>query len=237
MNKKLGTRRAASLALAVAAFATLSAFALAVGARAQEHSGHSGHGQTADVPPGLHFIDMAAAHHRQGVETARLAETKAQSAAVKAFAARTASAQEEELKTLQWHRDNHYAGRPLMDEGQTAAHMRAMPGHGAMDAAGDMAKLRAASGRAFDRLFLDTMTRHHEMMVGMAREAATKAEHAEIRELARKSAESQQAEISEMNRLKASLGGAAARKSPAKTSRKPAAKKPAAKKPSHAGHH
>ena len=76
------------------------------------------------------------------------------------------------------------------------------------------------------------------MAVDTSKEAEIKAEHAELRELARKTAAKQQGEIAEMNRLRASLGGArtttktAARKPVAKK-KKPAARKPAA----HTGHH
>jgi hypothetical protein len=102
-----------------------------------------------------------------------------------------------------------------------------------------MRKLQAAEGRAFDRLFLDTMTHHHQMAVDMSKEASTKAEHKEIKDFARKTVAKQQGEIAEMNRINAALGGgkpaaktaAVARKKPA-PKKKPAAKKPAA----HTGH-
>ena len=46
------------------------------------------------------------------------------------------------------------------------------------------------------------MIHHHMMAIDMAKEATTKAEHPEIKELARKGAVNQTAEIAEMNRLK-----------------------------------
>lgn len=240
MKKHLRMTRAGALAV-VMTFAALFALTAEVSVRAQDHTGHASK-QAGDMPPGLHFIDMMMMHHQEGIEMARLAEGKAQSAGVKAFAAKTAAAQEKDIQQLQWHRDNHYAGRPRMDHQQMTAHMASMPGHGGMkmDMEGDMAKLRAAAGREFDRLFLDTMSHHHQMAVDMSKEAAKNAEHADIRELARKGAQAQQAEIAEMTRLKASLGGKVVRKTAAKPARKPVAKKPAAKKPAaqgHTGHH
>lgn len=43
------------------------------------------------------------------------------------------------------------------------------------------------------------MIHHHQMALGMAKEAATKAEHPEIKEMARKTVVKQTAEIAEMS--------------------------------------
>jgi uncharacterized protein (DUF305 family) len=131
-----------------------------------------------------------------------------------------------------------------MDHAQMTAHMQGMPGHGSMkmDPAADMAKLQAAEGGAFDRLFLDTMTYHHNMAVDMSKDAAAKAEHAELKTFARRAVAKQQAEVAEMNRLKAGVGEPAARRATAKPAvrraAKPAAKakRPAAKSTGHKGH-
>ena len=230
----------------IAAGALTFASVLALGAAtaaAQGHTGHTGQPpqqqqtgqmQSGDMTPGLHFIDMTMMHHRQGIEMARLAEEKGQNARVKAFATKTIAAQEKDLKQLQFLRDTHYSGRPVMSHEQMMANMQSMPGHGGMmmDMEGDMNKLRAAQGREFDRLFLDTMTMHHQMAIQMSKDAASNAEFSDIKEFARRGAQMQQAEIAEMSRIKAALGGGKA------TGRKPAPKKkPAAKKPAgHTGH-
>jgi uncharacterized protein (DUF305 family) len=205
-----------------------------------QQAGHAGHGQMADMPYDLHFIDMTIMHHEQGVEMARLAQEKGADARVKAFAKKTADDQQRDIAVLRGHRQHWYSDRPQMDQSQMMSHMQSMPGHQnmQMDPQADMAKLQAAEGREFDRLFLDTMTHHHKMAVDMSKEAVTKAEHAEIKEIARKTAAKQQGEIAELNRIKASLGG---NRPTAKTAaRKPVAKKkPAATKPApaaHAGH-
>jgi uncharacterized protein (DUF305 family) len=242
MKMQRGRTRAVALAAIMTLGAVLVALTAEASVRAQDHTRHTAQQQSGDMTPGLNFIDMMMMHHRQGIEMARLAEGKARSAGVKAFAAKTAAAQEKDLQQLQWHRDNHYAGRPVMDHQQMMAHMASSPGHGGMkmDMEADMAKLRAAAGLAFDRLFLDMMSHHHMMAVEMSKDAASSAEHADIRELARKGAEMQQAEIVEMNRLKASLGAKVVRKTAAKPARKTIAKKPTAKKPAsqeHTHHH
>ena len=71
-----------------------------------------------------------------------------------------------------------------------------------MDKEDTRRKLRATEGAAFDRLFLDTMIHHHMMAIDMAKGATTKAEHSEIKELAREAVTKQTTEIAEMNRLK-----------------------------------
>ena len=225
----------------------LSAFAPALTAKAQDHTGHAGHstqGQAGEMPYDLHYIDMTLMHHEQGVEMARLAEQKARGAQVKAFARKTASEQERDTKELLRYRDTWYGGRPQMDHAQMMAHMKDMPGHKGtqMDHGADLEKLRAATGAAFDRLFLDTMISHHRMAVEMSNEAATKAEHAELKSFAKRVAAKQQAEIAEMNRIRVSVGGTAARtaaaKPAAKRATKPAAtrKRPAQKSTGHTGH-
>ena len=176
--------------------------------------------QTGAMPYDLHFIDMMIMHHRQGTAMGRLAERKGSTPALRAFAKKTADDQEKELLELKKHRDHWYAGAPEMDHSQMMAEMPGMSGHGnmKMDMQGDMAKLQAATGKQFDRLFLDTMIPHHQMAIDMSKEAVTKAEHAEIKEMARMNVVKQQGEIAEMNRLK---GGGSAKTSKAKAKVKP----------------
>jgi uncharacterized protein (DUF305 family) len=241
MKKSLfNSARRFALGLALAAGASAAAVA-------QDHTGHTGHqgqGQTGQMPYDLHYIDMTLMHHEQGVEMARLAQEKGQSAKVKAFAQKTAADQERDTKELQRYRDTWYAGRPAMDHAQMMSHMQSMPGHGGMrmDHGADMEKLRAASGAAFDRLFLETMIHHHQMAIDMSKDATTKAEHAELKTFARRVVTKQQAEVAEMNRLKAGVGGTTARKAAAKPAAKRAAKpaakrkRPAPKSTNHSGH-
>lgn len=233
-------------AIMVAALVAIGVFTAAAqdhtghaGQTDQQQAGHTGHGQAADMPYDLHYIDMTILHHEQGVEMARLAQQKGADARVKTFAKKTADDQQRDIAVLRGHRQHWYSDRPQMAHAQMMAHMQSMPGHHnmQMDHGADLAKLQAAEGRAFDRLFLDTMTHHHKMAVDMSKEATTKAEHAEIKEFARKTVAKQQGEIAEMNRINAALGGA--RPAAKAAARKPVAKKkPAAKKPAaHAGHH
>ena len=72
----------------------------------------------------------------------------------------------------------------------------------------DMNKMSAATGKEFDLMFIDMMTPHHEGAVVMAKEALTKAEHSEIKKLARQIIDAQEKEIAQMNEWKAALSAA-----------------------------
>ena len=184
MKTKQLTRLAAG-ALTFASVLVLGVAAAAAqghaGHAGQQQAGHTGHAQMSDMPYDLHFIDMMIMHHGQGIEMSRLAEERGQHARVKALAAKVIADQEKDIAELRGHREHWYAGRPQMDHSQMMSGMQGMSGHQGMqmDMGGDMAKLRAAVGREFDRMFLDMMTMHHQMAIKMSKDAVAKAEHAE----------------------------------------------------------
>ena len=209
-----------SAAFAVATYAAVIA-ASALTVRAQETQ--MGGMQMQDMPYDLHFIDMMMMHHHEGIDMAKLVDGRSENASLKDFAAKTIGEQEKELDDLRALRDRWYADKPVMN-----SQMHNMPGMKMdmkmdgmnMNMEADMAKLKAAKGREFDRLFLDMMTHHHQMAVSMSKEATGKAEHAEVKELARTSLAKQQQEIAEMNRIKASVGGSTTkRKTSTKTTK------------------
>ena len=176
---------------------------------ATEARGQNQGTQTTQMLYDLHFIDMMRMHHRDGIAMGRIAEKKGSTPAVRAFAKRTADGQEKELLELKQHRDHWYPGAPEMDHSQMMA-MPGMAGHAnmKMDIQGDIAKLQAATGKTFDRLFLDMMIPHHQMAIDLSKEAITRAEHSELKEMARLGIIKQQKEIAEMKRLK---GGSVAK--------------------------
>ena len=191
----------------------MTVFVSGVQAQAQ----NPGSSQMSDMPYDLHFIDMMLGHHRQGIAMGRMAERKGSTPALRAFAKKTADEQEKELLELKKHRDHWYAGAPEMDHSQMMAQMHQKPGmsgHANMDMQGDIAKLQAATGKAFDRLFLEMMIPHHQMAIDMSKEAVTKAEHAEIKEMARLGIIKQQKEIAEMKRLKGGVVAKASKPKP-----------------------
>lgn len=174
--------------------------------------------QMGDMPYDLHFIDMMTMHHQEGIEMAQMAQTKAVNPKVKALADRIVADQQKDIEELQGHRNHWYAGKPPMDPAMMSSMMQSMhPGMMSME--DTRRKLLAAQGAAFDRLFLETMIHHHQMAVDMSKGARTKAEHAEIKAIARKTIAKQTAEIAEMNRLKG--GGTAKTRAKAKAKAKP----------------
>ena len=154
----------------------------------------------------LGYIDLTLMHHDDGIKMAALAEGKAESAAVKSFAAKTREEQEKDKADLQEHRDRLYAGKPKMESMRTKA-KRVTAGEMQAEAARDMEKLQAASGTEFDRLFLETMKKHHKMAIDMSKAVIPKADHAEIKSFARMTVSKQTKEIAEMNKIQRALGG------------------------------
>ncbi len=106
-------------------------------------------------------------HHAQAIEMSRLAPTRAGGNNVRILAERIIAAQEDEIATIrQWLRDR---GEPVPEAhaGHHAGHGELMPG---MLTEAQMARLAAASGPEFDRLFLTFMIQHHQGAVSMVSE-------------------------------------------------------------------
>lgn len=112
----------------------------------------------AHVKADVDFMQGMIGHHAQALEMVALLETRTESSDMKLLALRIKVSQQDEIKAMQeWLRDR---GRTVPDEHAHHAHgFTPMPG---MLTAEDMARLRAAKGRAFDRLFLEYMIKHHE---------------------------------------------------------------------------
>lgn len=67
-------------------------------------------------------------------------------------------------------------------------------------------ELQNKTGDDFDRAFLDMMIEHHEGAVDMAKMAAERAKHAEIKDLSKKIEDAQKAEINQMKQWQQSWG-------------------------------
>lgn len=123
------------------------------------------------------FIAGMIPHHEQALVMAELAPARAEDPRVKGLAARISDVQGAEIAAFEaWLAERGLGpdGRPegrrsgaghedhAGDEADPAAAMHGM----ASDA--DIARLRSAEGTAFDRLWLQLMTRHHEGALRMA---------------------------------------------------------------------
>lgn len=147
-------------------------------------------------PFDLQFLDTMIAHHQGAIEMAKAAGAKTDSnAELKTFAAKIVTDQQQEISELKRLREQWYAGKP------SALNLE-MPGMADSMRGMNMTKLNTATGKEFDIEFVNMMIPHHEGAVKMAREAATRAEHAEIKTLADKVIRAQQAEIQQMQNWK-----------------------------------
>ena len=153
-------------------------------------------------PGDIEFLTMMIPHHGQALEMTALAETRAESADVKALAAEIAAAQGPEIALMQDLL--RQAGQPVPDPSSTDslhaghAHSDMMAG---MLSAEEMDDLAALSGHDFDHLFLTGMIYHHEGAVAMAQERLAESTSPAIRDLAATIDETQRAEIRRMKAL------------------------------------
>ncbi|MEN8651533.1 DUF305 domain-containing protein [Streptomyces sp. 21So2-11] len=135
-------------------------------------------------------------HHRQAVEMADLAPTRAESAEVKKLAAEIEKAQAPEIKTLAGWLTTWGEQVPAEGAMNHSAH-----GTGGMMTVEEMDRLEKTSGKAFDTAFMELMIKHHEGAVTMAKTEKADGAFADAKKMADAIIASQSAEISTMNRL------------------------------------
>lgn len=131
-------------------------------------------------------------HHRQAIEMADLAESKAMSSEVRDLTAQIKAAQDPEIATMTgW----------LEDWGESVDAEDG--GHGGMDMRDEteLSELEAASGAGFDRMFLEMMVEHHRGAVTMAQRELEEGEFDPAQELAQSIIDGQNQEIQQMERL------------------------------------
>ncbi|MBM7847561.1 DUF305 domain-containing protein [Arthrobacter roseus] len=151
------------------------------------------------------FAQMMIPHHRQAVEMSEIVLAKDSiSPEVSALATRIKDAQAPEIETMTGWLDSW---------GEQAEMSGSMEGHdmgGSSDMQGMMtedqvAELKAAEGEAAAKIFLTSMTAHHNGAVEMAQDEIEDGQYPDAIALAETIMESQQAEIEEMEALLADL--------------------------------
>ncbi|UQX03998.1 DUF305 domain-containing protein [Streptomyces sp. RerS4] len=206
-------RRTSAVALAATAALVLAACG-GNSDRAGGDSAHNGHSASADASPsasasapgGNNAADTAFAqgmipHHRQAVEMADLAATRAGSAEVKQLAEEIKKAQDPEIKTLSGWLTSWGEQVPAADA--------AGGGHGGHDGhtmsgmmtAEELDRLSKSTGQAFDTAFLDLMIKHHEGAVAMAKTEESQGRFQPAKDMAGAIVSSQSAEIARMKTL------------------------------------
>lgn len=153
------------------------------------------------------FAQDMIVHHRGAIEMAKLAATRASSQKVKVLAARIEAAQTPEINEMTswrtaWGRPTapSETSMPGMDPSSGSVSSDHMSSGGAMGMMTDaqMMQLTSASGMAFDRLFLQLMTTHHQGAIAMAETELASGSNPLAVALAKAIATSQTAEVTEM---------------------------------------
>jgi uncharacterized protein (DUF305 family) len=174
---------------------TATVVLLSVPAQAQtsagtDHAKHAGtsktHNQSAMTD--TDFVTMTIKHHQDGIEMARLEESRGASADVKKLAAKIRQGQERELGPLQAQQRAGAAGS------DHAAHIKKMES----ESQRAMKRLRAASGAALDHAFAEEMAKHHQQAIDMV--SRTSFTDPELRTMAQKMAANQKQELSELKK-------------------------------------
>ncbi|MHA7239287.1 DUF305 domain-containing protein [Arthrobacter sp. TMS1-12-1] len=163
------------------------------------------------------FSRMMIPHHEQAVEMSDLMLAKDSiSPEIRDLATRIRDAQGPEIGTMKgwletWDEamgpdsmESHDMGG-MGDGDGTGSGSNHMGGMEGMLSEDGMAELERAEGTEASRLFLESMTVHHEGAIDMARQEIGNGENPDAIELAETIATTQQAEIDEMGELLASL--------------------------------
>ncbi|GAA3259613.1 DUF305 domain-containing protein [Dactylosporangium siamense] len=170
------------------------------------------------------FAQMMIPHHEQAVEMASLAEMKAADPDVKQLADKIIAGQKAEIATMKgwlvaWGQPTTMPSCPgmhcmpsmmpngkspngMMPSGMMPSGMPTMPGP--MSGA-DMAKLQAATGTDFDKLFLQMMVVHHQGAITMAQAELAHGTNPDAKALASRIVKTQQAEIVAMQQMAGQL--------------------------------
>ncbi|MFE2324511.1 DUF305 domain-containing protein [Streptomyces sp. NPDC059385] len=206
---------------AVVAVATATLVLAACGSGEADTAAHGGHGDRTPTPAasapasasagqgGHNAADTAFAkgmipHHRQAVEMADLAPSRAESAEVKQLAEQIKKAQDPEIKTLSGWLTSWGEQVPAEGAADHSGHgAGGSGGSGGMMTAEEMDQLKKVSGKAFDTAFMRLMIKHHDGAVAMARTEKADGTFPEAKTMADAIISSQTAEI---DRLKGLLG-------------------------------
>lgn len=173
-----------------------------------EHHDHGEQNTTITIPSGalfteadVRFMQGMIAHHAQAIHMSRMAPERGADPRLARFAQKIDLSQAGEIVLMQdWLRAN---GQFAPD----TSSWRTMTMHGMLTAE-ELAKLEAARGPAFDRLFLEYMIRHHEgalQMVADLLATPRAAQDVDVSVLANDIEQTQLAEIGLMRQMLAEM--------------------------------
>jgi uncharacterized protein (DUF305 family) len=152
--------------------------------------------------PNTFFVRGMIEHHRQALVMTALVPTRASRADIRTMAERIEVSQQDEIATLQ-----RWLAKRGHDTSATAAHPHhggASPGMPGMVTEVELGRLAAARGVEFERLFLESMIKHHEgalTMVSALLASPGAAQEPELFGIASEVDSDQRAEIARMRRM------------------------------------
>lgn len=136
----------------------------------------------------VHFAQMMIPHHQQALLISQWELKQGSNPATKKLAAKIIAEQSPEIAQMtKWIPSS------------SMMHMMNMPMQGIVNEA-DLAKMRAATGKKFDGLYLVNMTLHHQGAIAMA-EAMLTSKNPEVLALCKAIISGQKAEIAQMRRI------------------------------------
>lgn len=136
------------------------------------------------------YAQMMIEHHGQALVMTGLAPERASDSGVKRLAERIAAAQKPEIGAMEGWLKRNGGDRRKQHHDHSG-----MPG---MATEAQLKKLRAAEGKAFDKLFLELMITHHQGAITMATEALTEGNDIFVEEMAGDVVAQQTVEINRM---------------------------------------
>ncbi len=170
-----------------------------------EHSGHADLTNFSETPAEAHYnaadasyLSMMIGHHKQALDMSNLARDRALDPRVRTLARSIDAGQAREIIVMATWLVDHDFPEPTLAE---AERMSATGGMAGMLNADQMAALAAASGAAFDRLYLTGMVQHHQGAVGMAEALVGVGEDVRVNDMATEVIATQNSEIRRMRAL------------------------------------
>ena len=148
-------------------------------------------------PFDLQFIDQMIVHHQGAIMSSEHMIADSERLELRQLADNIQESQSEQIEQMRAWREQWYPDAEPTSEMMDPAQMEGMMGSTQMEemmGEGHMQE-KMMGGAATDRMFLRMMIPHHQSAIDMSEQALERAEHPELRELARKIIDEQTAEI------------------------------------------
>ncbi|MGA8046994.1 MAG: DUF305 domain-containing protein [Dermatophilaceae bacterium] len=158
------------------------------------------------VEADIGFVRAMLHHHDQAMTMTEMVEERTTARDIRLLSARMAATQEGEIEQLEnWLAARNETVRDPADGEHSHASMAGMQG---MLTEEELARLAAAEGTEFDRLFLELMIKHHEGAIAMVYDlyGAGGGVESEVDSIARHVDSDQSIEISRMRQMLADMG-------------------------------